>query len=780
MPDHTALITKLRRRLLRVAAVRPATGLVFLLFLGSAPFVRAQEGMQYINTFYEGAPAPGMAATEKERWGYRDLADRNLISVFYARGPTGFGGEPEDVAWLARNGIDILYQLWFWHGQDYNIWDVYYDYQSCRDSVMAAIDYHFNWLDPDSVWGVRLGDEEPAGGGYNWALGYDPLPDGLAKYDSIYFRDTGDHLQPTPNMTPAEHQRFFEWANEKDTWVLNWVYDSVKTKWPQLEVFQNVFARPQDWAYAEPYYLKADGFMYDHYTVELDGFWDVYNTTRYYKTIFPGTPFHMMLWGISHGPEMAEPADRLVFKKMAWASYLGGAEGIGWFTGDSVGLNFWQTTEAWAIQDYEDLNAINQDLMQMTWFTPQPKVLVIGLGLAGAQRIGLFKEYATVSEDFLAVRDFDLTPYDIVFVFGEVHYDSVVTKLNDYVQAGGNLVLVTTLLSQTPVPEYGRRSARFLFEEHGHGTDYGLTGAVTIAVDSTDTLKFRFNYDDPTFQSATFAVTQDSGYFYPIGRYYVGGDERTDGYPSFLYKAQPNHGWTLYNGYVRYEHSHEQAMLIWNTFFRAFALNFLDKPESITTEEQRGTLISPAKMAADRLLVGMVNDTTAKAFTYTLSLGRFGLPEGKYYVYLWENSLPYGEFTSDQGMLTFPVELAANDVQFFVVSGLPLGVASDHTSPRRFALSQNYPNPFNPSTTLSFQLPVSADVRLVIYDILGREVVELVDRHLAPGDHQVIWEGKSQGGRELPSGIYIARLLVPPTAGVTPTFARSIKLVLLK
>ena len=761
-----------RRRVFRVAAIRAATGFVFLLFFGTVPFIRAQEGTNYIDTFYEGAPSPGMHATDKERWGYKDLADRNLISIFYARGPTGFATEPEDVAWLARNGIDILYQLWFWHGHEYNIWDVYYNYGSCQDTVKAAIDYHFNWLDPDSVWGVRLGDEEPAGGGFSWGLTYDPLPDGLAKYDSIYFKDTGDHLQPTPNMSPAEHQRFFEWANDKDTWVLNWVYDYVKAQWPHLEVFQNVFARPLDWAYAEPYYLKADGFMYDHYAFDLDGFWDVYNTTRYYKTLFPGTPFHMMLWGISRTDDGGS-LDRVIFKKMAWASYLGGADGIGWFTGDTAGLKYWQTTQEWALQDYEYLNAINHDLMEMPGFSPQPKVLVLGLGPAGLYKLGLIKDYDTVSEDFLAVRDFDFTPYDILFVFGEVHYDSVVTKLNDYVLAGGNLVLATTLLPQTPQSEYGRRSARFLFEEHGYRTDYDLGGAVTIEVDSSDTLKFEFHYDDPSFQSAAFVVTQDSGYFYPIGRYIIGGNEYTEGYPSFLYKARSEHGWTLYNGYVRYEETHEQAMLIWNTFFRAFALNLLHRSESITTEEQRGTLISPAKIAADRLLVGMVNDTTAKAFSYTLRLDRFGLPDGTYYVYLWENSQSCGEFTSDQGILTFPVELAANDAQLFVVSQQPLGVASDHFSLRRFALHQNYPNPFNPSTTLAFELPMAADVRLIIYDILGREVAELVDRPMAPGQHRVVWDGKTKGGKDVSSGIYIARM-------VTPTFARSIKLVLLR
>ncbi len=81
----------------------------------------------------------------------------------------------------------------------------------------------------------------------------------------------------------------------------------------------------------------------------------------------------------------------------------------------------------------------------------------------------------------------------------------------------------------------------------------------------------------------------------------------------------------------------------------------------------------------------------------------------------------------------------------------------------------SYPNPFNPSTTLSYDLPKDARVRLVIYDVLGREVARLVDKRLEAGYHSVIWNG-----RGVPTGLYIARLFIPPTA------TKSIKLVMMK
>ncbi len=108
--------------------------------------------------------------------------------------------------------------------------------------------------------------------------------------------------------------------------------------------------------------------------------------------------------------------------------------------------------------------------------------------------------------------------------------------------------------------------------------------------------------------------------------------------------------------------------------------------------------------------------------------------------------------------------------------------------PTTYALRQNYPNPFNPSTTLRFDLPAATDIHIVVYDLLGREVVRLVDQRLEAGYHQLVWNGRDRSGREVPTGMYIVQMLVPstipqhagPTAGTTPEYRKSIKLVMLK
>ena len=77
----------------------------------------------------------------------------------------------------------------------------------------------------------------------------------------------------------------------------------------------------------------------------------------------------------------------------------------------------------------------------------------------------------------------------------------------------------------------------------------------------------------------------------------------------------------------------------------------------------------------------------------------------------------------------------------------------DAEMPRSFALADAYPNPANPRSTLRFELPEAAHVRLTIYDAVGREILLLVDREFAPGSYEVVLDGSS-----LASGTYFYRV----------------------
>lgn len=76
--------------------------------------------------------------------------------------------------------------------------------------------------------------------------------------------------------------------------------------------------------------------------------------------------------------------------------------------------------------------------------------------------------------------------------------------------------------------------------------------------------------------------------------------------------------------------------------------------------------------------------------------------------------------------------------------------------PSKYNLHAAYPNPFNPSATIRFDVPEAGKVRIVIYNVLGQRVAELVNENLAPGNYQRIWNASRFG-----SGIYFVRMEAP-------------------
>ncbi len=113
----------------------------------------------------------------------------------------------------------------------------------------------------------------------------------------------------------------------------------------------------------------------------------------------------------------------------------------------------------------------------------------------------------------------------------------------------------------------------------------------------------------------------------------------------------------------------------------------------------------------------------------------------------------------DTGLGTKDHVLRADAIKFALVeegSGIVNNTAD--ALPNRYHLSQNYPNPFNPTTVIEFDLPRSEQVTLLIYDINGKLVRQLLTGNFAMGKQQLQWDGLDQFGLPVASGIYLYTL----------------------
>jgi hypothetical protein len=90
-------------------------------------------------------------------------------------------------------------------------------------------------------------------------------------------------------------------------------------------------------------------------------------------------------------------------------------------------------------------------------------------------------------------------------------------------------------------------------------------------------------------------------------------------------------------------------------------------------------------------------------------------------------------------------------------------------------LFQNYPNPFNPTTKIKFNVPKSDNVKIIIYDITGREVQTLVNEKLQPGTYETTFDGS-----QLTSSVYFYRMVIRHSGSSTDGYSETKKMLLVK
>jgi hypothetical protein len=144
----------------------------------------------------------------------------------------------------------------------------------------------------------------------------------------------------------------------------------------------------------------------------------------------------------------------------------------------------------------------------------------------------------------------------------------------------------------------------------------------------------------------------------------------------------------------------------------------------------------------------------------TLTLSDSGTIAGGWHVYKANYTIPPGTASGMRHIrvMAYRNGAGAHDTVRAYINlyhpPIPVSVeAGDRKLPHEFALHQNFPNPFNPTTQIRFDVPEHTHVRLTVYDMLGREVKNLVNDVKEPGFHVVSFDG-----RALASGVYFYRI----------------------
>ncbi len=91
-----------------------------------------------------------------------------------------------------------------------------------------------------------------------------------------------------------------------------------------------------------------------------------------------------------------------------------------------------------------------------------------------------------------------------------------------------------------------------------------------------------------------------------------------------------------------------------------------------------------------------------------------------------------------------------NKINYGIITGIR---QNEQSIPNNYLLFQNYPNPFNPSTKIKFALLQNSQTKLIIYDLLGREIQTLINKELEAGYHEINFDASS-----FPGGVYFYRI----------------------
>ena len=303
-----------------------------------------------------------------------------------------------------------------------------------------------------------------------------------------------------------------------------------------------------------------------------------------------------------------------------------------------------------------------------------------------------------------------------------------------------------TTLFNSGLEQFRARDLHFALTDHGRG--YHPDAVVFRYLENNDTPRFLANHSARQTKMAATLLFSLPGIPMLYYGQEVGVSNPFPSFPSAFPIAQYDH-----DGFL----AHYKHLL---RLRRAFPALYGDQFESVPVEPANvgARTYAYRRWEGAEHVVGAINmsgdDLTAEL---ALPVDAMGLdPETTYYL----TDLFTGDALSGTGaeLAGFPVDVPAYTTRLFAVadSVVAVPVATEPVGappPSGFALAPNHPNPFAGRTTLPYTVAEGGPVRLVVYDLLGREVARLVDGVVPAGRHAAVFDGAG-----LASGVYVARL----------------------
>ena len=223
--------------------------------------------------------------------------------------------------------------------------------------------------------------------------------------------------------------------------------------------------------------------------------------------------------------------------------------------------------------------------------------------------------------------------------------------------------------------------------------------------------------------------------------------------------------------------------MMWNWYFA-------NNPSSFQSLADEGS-ISNIEMAHDSIFIDIPNGLSAYQVQISYEPCNVVINNSKKdnesELFLTKRSSEHGVYTimatPNSRKIAIPIQIIGKNAQVSVsykgmdtngeLHGQMTRSKNIENLPDDFVLYANYPNPFNPQTRIDFGLPVTGHVNLKIYDIMGREVVTLLNETISAGYKSILWNATNKSGQPVSAGMYFYALQVKD-------FMKIKKMVLLK